>query len=66
MRFDDRVASIGGNHDLDQLRPGRRAVQASDDPSIQDQIASLHRAGFVGSAAGQEVTSQVFQITRVP
>ena len=45
---------------------GALAVQASADPSVVDQLASLEAAGFVGSKDGQEVTSQVFQITRVP
>ena len=41
-------------------RPGQRR------PSVVEQLASLEAAGFVGSVGGQEVTSQVFQITRVP
>jgi hypothetical protein len=41
-------------------------VEASQDPSIRDQLANLDAQGFTGSADGQEVTSQVFQITRGP
>ncbi len=66
VRFDDHETSIGGNHGLDHYVDGAGAVQASDDPSIRDQLASLEQLGFIGSPGGQEVTSQVFQITRVP
>ena len=66
VRFDDHEASVAGSHDLAQYVHGALAVQASDDPSVLEQLSSLEAAGFVGSADGQEVTSQVFQITRVP
>jgi pimeloyl-ACP methyl ester carboxylesterase len=66
VRFDGREATLAGSHDLAQYVHGALAVQASDDPSILEQLSSLESAGFVGSADGQEVTSQVFQITRVP
>ena len=66
VRFDDHGPSVAGNHDLAQYVHGALAVQASADPSVVEQLASLEAAGFVGSADGQEVTSQVFQITRVP
>ena len=66
VRFDDRVTSIVGDHDLDGYVEGAVVIQHSDDASIQEQLDSLAQAGFVGSATGQEVTSQVFQITRDP
>ena len=66
VRFDDHGPSVTGNHDLALYAHGALAVQASADPSVVDQLASLEAAGFVGSTDGQEVTSQVFQITRVP
>ena len=66
VRFDDHGPSVTGNHDLAQYVHGALAVQASADPSVVEQLASLEAAGFVGSADGQEVTSQVFQVTRVP
>jgi hypothetical protein len=66
VRFDDRLASVVGDHDLDRYVEGAMVVQDSDDPSIQDQLASLAAAGFVGPTTGQEVSSQVFQITRDP
>ena len=66
VRFDDHGPSVAGNHDLAQYVHGALAVQASADPSVVEQLASLEAAGFVGSVGGQEVTSQVFQITRVP
>jgi hypothetical protein len=66
VRFDDGGASIVGDHDLRHYVEGAVAVQGSDDASIREQLASLAESGFVGSATGQEVTSQVFQITRSP
>jgi hypothetical protein len=66
VRFDEHGPSVTGNHDLAQYVHGALAVQASADPSVVEQLASLEAAGFVGSADGQEVTSQVFQVTRVP
>jgi hypothetical protein len=66
VRFDDHETSVGGNHGLGHYVAGAGAVEASDDPSIRDQLANLEAQGFTGSADGQEVTSQVFQITRVP
>ena len=66
VRFDDRLASIVGDHDLDQYVEGAVVLQGSDHASVQEQLASLAAAGFVGPATGQEVYSQVFQITRDP
>jgi hypothetical protein len=66
VRFDDHGPSAAGNHDLAQYVHGALAVQASTDPSVVEQLASLEAAGFVGPADGQEVISQVFRITRVP
>jgi len=66
IRFDDHETSVGGNHGLGHYVAGAGAVEASDDPSIRDQLDNLETQGFIGSAEGQEVTSQVFRITRVP
>jgi hypothetical protein len=66
VRFDDHETAVAGNHGLGHYVAGAGSVQASDDPSIRDQLANLEAQGFTGGAAGQEVTSQVFQITRVP
>ena len=66
VRFDGHETTLGASHGLDSYIAGAGAVEASDDPSIEDQLANLAAQGFVGSADGQEVTSQVFQITRVP
>jgi hypothetical protein len=66
VRFDDGVASIVGDHDLDRYVEAAVVIQDSDDASIQEQLESLERAGFVGSTSGQEVTGKVFQITRDP
>jgi hypothetical protein len=66
VRFDDGTAGVVGDHDLGHYAGGALAVQASDDPSVRAQLASLAQGGFVGSHTGQEVSSQVFQITRGP
>ncbi len=66
VRFDDHRAGVVVDHDLHPYVEGAVAVQASDDPSLREQLASLADAGFVGPADGKDVTSQVFQITRVP
>jgi hypothetical protein len=66
VRFDDHLAGVVADHDLASYVAGAASAQASDEPSIQDQLSSLSQAGFVGSTAGQVVTSQVFQITRAP
>jgi hypothetical protein len=64
VRFDGHEMNPGANHDLDHYIAGAEAAEASADPSIQDELASLAAEGFVGPADGQEVASQVFQITR--
>jgi len=66
VRFDDHEASVGGNHALAHYLAGAAAVQASDDPSIRDQLTSLADLGFLGAAEGRITTSQVFQVTRAP
>ncbi len=64
VRFDDRDASVAGSHGLGHYLSGATAVEASGDPALVAALASLHEAGFLGSE-GQDVTSQVFQVTRV-
>jgi hypothetical protein len=62
VRFDDHEASIAANHGLGHYIDGAAAVDASDDPSIREQLASLRSHGFLGS--GASATSQVLQVTR--
>jgi hypothetical protein len=62
VRFDDHETSIAGNHDMSHYVRGAAAVDASADPSVREQVASLHAQGFLGSTGS--ATSQVFQITR--
>jgi hypothetical protein len=52
------------HHDYDVYVAGGAAVDASTHPSVASSVGSLHEHGFLGS--GGQVTSQVFQITRVP
>src|SRR3954454_19726706 len=66
VRFDDHERSIGANHGLDHYVNGALAAQESMDASVQEQIASLDEQGFLGPGDARQVTSQVFQITRVP
>jgi hypothetical protein len=62
VRFDDHETSVAGNHDLTHYVRGAAAVDASGDPSVHEQVASLQAQGFLGSDA--TATSQVLQITR--
>ena len=67
VHFDDQGSSTGDNHSLTHYTNGAAAVDASDDPSIREQLQSLQDNGFLGGGqAGQTVSSQVFQITRHP
>ncbi len=62
VQFDDHEVSVAGNHDLSHYVRGAAAVDASPDPSVREQLASLRVHGFLGSTA--PVTSQVLQVTR--
>ncbi len=62
VRFDDHETSIAGNHGLQHYVRGAEAVDASSDPSVREQLASLRDQGFLGPSG--TATSQVFQITR--
>jgi pimeloyl-ACP methyl ester carboxylesterase len=62
VRFDDHQGSVPGDHDPRHYVRGAAAAQASADPSIREQLASLRRHGFLGD--GATATSEVFQITR--
>ena len=62
VQFDDHETSMTGNHDLSHYIHGAQAAQASCDPSVDEQLRSLHQGRFIGAHA--TATSQVFQITR--
>lgn len=62
VRFDDHETSVVANHAVRHYVRGAAAVDASPDPSVREQLASLRSAGFLGS--GATATSQIFQITR--
>lgn len=62
VRFDDHETSIPANHTVRHYVHGAAAVEASTDPSIREQLASLRTHGFLGGRA--TATSQVLQITR--
>ncbi|GAB6987041.1 hypothetical protein [Nocardioides pyridinolyticus] len=53
---------IEGEHAYEHYVAGAALVDASADPGVREQLASLHAAGFLGSGAA--ATSQVFQISR--
>jgi pimeloyl-ACP methyl ester carboxylesterase len=65
VHFDDRGSDIGDSHSLDHYTNGAAAVDASADQSLVEQLDSLHAHGYLGTG-GQDVSSQVFQITRQP
>jgi hypothetical protein len=62
------AGGVVGNHDYWHYVNGAAAADASTDPSVQEQLASLHAGGFLASGAGPPatVTSQVLQIVREP
>jgi hypothetical protein len=69
VTFDDHgVGGLVGAHGYDHYVAGAAAVDASADPSVQEQVASLHDGGFLATGVGPPwlVTSQVFQIVREP
>ena len=61
---------INEHHSYPVYIEGAAAADASGDPSLVENIASLHAHGFLGDGAGDgagdHVTSQVVQITRDP
>jgi hypothetical protein len=62
------AGGIVGNHDYWHYVNGAAAADASRDPSVQEQLASLHDSGFLASGddSTATVTSQVFQVVRQP
>ncbi len=62
VQFDDHETSIAANHSIHHYVRGAAAAQASPDPSIREQLASLRTHGFL--AGGATATSQILQITR--
>ena len=58
----DGPHGIEGEHGYEHYVAGASLVDASADPGVREQLASLHAAGFLGS--GVVATSQVFQIFR--
>jgi hypothetical protein len=65
VTFDaDPPEGVVAHHDYDTYEQGAGLVDGSTDPSVVDAVQSLHDHGFLGHTG--QVTSQVFQITRVP
>ena len=62
VQFDDPDSSVVAGHSLGHYVRGAAATDASTDPSVREQLASLHAHGFLGH--GERATSQVFQIAR--
>jgi hypothetical protein len=62
VRFDDHETSMAGNHDLGHYVRGAATLDASADPSVREQVSSLHFHGFLGEDG--TASSQVLQITR--
>ncbi|CAI9401267.1 hypothetical protein [Nocardioides sp. T2.26MG-1] len=65
VTFDDEPTGILDAHDYHHYVAGAAAADASADPSVREQLASLHAHGFLG-AGGATTEAQVFQIVRQP
>lgn len=65
VTFDDGPTGILDAHDYHHYIAGAAATDAAGDASVQEQLASLHAAGFLGGGAGA-VTTHVYQIVRQP
>lgn len=59
---------VVGHHEYGPYVEGAAAADASTDPSVREQLESLHADGFLaGPGRGPAtVTSQVFQVVRAP
>lgn len=70
VTFDHDVGAGGvvGSHGYYHYVAGAAAADASTDPSVREQLASLHESGFLASGEGPAttVTTQLFQIVRDP
>ena len=66
VTFDDDPTGILDAHGYDHYVAGAAAVDGSTDPSVQDQLASLHAHGYLGTSDGTAVETHVFQIVRQP
>lgn len=65
VRFDGRTGSVGGNHDLLVYAEGAAAADASDDPSLREQLDRMRRDGFLADGEGTvETSTQTFKIVR--
>jgi hypothetical protein len=63
--FDDHETSVAANHDISHYVNGAAGVDQSADPSITDQLQTMHDQGFLAGGRS-EVRYQAFQITRGP
>ncbi|MDI6910495.1 hypothetical protein [Nocardioides sp.] len=68
VTFEDDPTGIVDAHGYGHYLAGAAAVDGSADPSVQEQLASLHAQGFLGAAGGPgaSVESHIFQIVRRP
>jgi pimeloyl-ACP methyl ester carboxylesterase len=66
VHFADGGTDVVDHHSFPHYVDGAAAVDASQDPSIVENLHSLVDNGFLGDGTGSTVTSQTFQITRDP
>ncbi len=57
---------VPGHHGFPAYAAGAAAADASTDPSVREQVRSLHDAGFLGAQPPDGVRHTVYRITRVP
>lgn len=61
---DGGAAGVVAQHDYPHYVAGAAAADAATDPSIREQLESLHEHGFLGTSTS--VGSQLFQVVREP
>jgi hypothetical protein len=65
VQFDDPAKTLVGAHALRHYVHGAAAVDASSDPSVREQLASLRTHGFLRRpGTSGSASSEVFQIVR--
>ena len=68
VSFDDAPTGLLDAHAYHHYVAGAAAADMSTDPSVREQLESLHSHGFLGAGGdgGESVETHVYQIVRLP